>query len=252
MKNIALIFAGGVGSRMGALIPKQFLEISNKPIIIHTIELFEVNPEIDGIYIGCVDKYIPVLEDMLKRFSVTKVKGIYSGGETGQDTIYKGLKEIEQKEGEENVFVLIHDGVRPLIEQSTISNCIADVHEYGSAITVTPAFETPIISYDGKRVDGMPPRKDVYTAQAPQCFKLKDVVGWHEKIRQEKGEHAYDDIVDTCGLAVYNGAKPHLTIGNRGNVKVTTYNDYLTLIANGLANDMGRFLEIKEKGLRQK
>jgi 2-C-methyl-D-erythritol 4-phosphate cytidylyltransferase len=207
--------------------------------------LFEVNPRIDAIYIGCIKHCIPELEEMLKRFSVTKVKRIYPGGDSGQDTIYRGLKEI--KKDEENAIVLIHDGVRPLVEQKTIDDCIADAREYGSAVTVTAAFETPIISKDGKSVDEMPPRKMVYTAQAPQCFKLKDVLSWHEKERMEEGEKAYRTVVDTCGLAVKNHVKPHLTEGNRGNVKVTTYSDYLTLIANNLANDMKRFLSIKER-----
>lgn len=249
MKNIALIFAGGVGSRMNAVVPKQFLEISNKPIIIHTIERFEVNPKIDDIYIGCIKSYVPELKKMLERFSVTKVKMVYPGGDSGQDTIYKGLVEI--KKNEEDAIVLIHDGVRPLIEQETIDNCIRDANKYGSAVTVTPAFETPIISKDGKNVEEMPPRKMVYTAQAPQCFKLNEVLSWHEKERKEEGVKAYDSIVDTCGLAVKNCVKPHLTEGNRGNVKVTTYNDYLTLIANNLSNDIERFLLIKERNRKE-
>ncbi len=244
MKKITLIFAGGVGSRMGATVPKQFLEVSNKPIIIHTLELFSINKNIDEIYIGCIEEYIPYLQEMIDRFNIKKVVRIYPGGDSGQDTIYKGLAEI--KSNNEDAIVVIHDGVRPLVTEETINNCVEDVETYGSAITVTPAFETPIISLDGSMVDSMPKRQFVYTAQAPQCFYLNTILKWHENERK-KGERAYEGIVDSCGLAMENGVRPHLTKGNRGNVKVTTNEDYLTLIANNLAHDFGQFMDLKEK-----
>ena len=249
MKNIALIFAGGVGSSMGASIPKQFLEVSNKPIIIHTLELFELNENIDEIYIGCIEDYIPYLQQMIDRFNVGKIAKIYPGGSSGQDTIYRGLCAI--KENNDNAVVLIHDGVRPLVTEETINNCITDAAKYGSAITVTPAFETPIISLNGNLVDSMPKRQFVYTAQAPQCFNLNDIMLWHYKERL-KGDSAYEGIVDSCGLAMANGVRPHLTTGNRGNVKVTTNEDYLTLIANNLANDFGQFMDLRQNSLEKK
>ena len=247
MKNIALIFAGGVGNRMGASIPKQFLEVSNKPIIIHTLELFEVNENIDEIYIGCIEEYIPDLKEMIRRFSVNKIKRIYSGGDSGQDTIFRGLCAIrEDLEEGEDAIVLIHDGVRPLVNQETIDSVVRDASEYGSSITVTPAFETPLISYDGERVAEMPERKYVYTAQAPQAFHLDDIISWHLNEREQKGQDAYATIVDSCGLAMANGVSPHLTVGNRGNIKVTTNEDFLTLVSNNLARDFGKFMELEE------
>ena len=250
MKNIALIFAGGVGSRMGASIPKQFLEVSNKPIIIHTLELFEVNQNIDEIYIGCIEEYIPDLKDMIKRFSVNKIKKIYPGGNSGQDTIFRGLCTIKE-DCDEDVIVLIHDGVRPLVNQETIDNVVRDATEYGSSVTVTPAFETPLISYDGERVAEMPERKYVYTAQAPQAFHLNDIISWHLNEREQKGEKAYEKIVDSCGLAMANGVSPHLTVGNRGNIEVTTNEDFLTLVSNNLARDFGKFMELEEEKKRR-
>lgn len=244
MKKIALIFAGGVGNRMGATVPKQFLEVSNKPIIIHTLELFEINDNVDEIYIGCIKEYIPYLEEMIDRFNVKKITRIYPGGDSGQDTIYKGLREI--RNDNEDAIVIIHDGVRPLVTEETINNCVADAEVYGSAVTVTPAFETPIISLDGEIVDSMPKRQFVYTAQAPQCFPLNTIISWHEKERG-RGAEAYEGIVDSCGLAMKYGVRPHLTKGNRGNVKVTTNEDYLTLVTNSLANDFGQFMELREK-----
>jgi len=244
MKNIALIFAGGVGSRMHGDVPKQFLEVSGKPIIILTLELFEQNDNIDEIYIACVKQYIPQLEDMIRRFSVTKVRRVFPGGASGQDSIYKGLKEI-QKDHFDNPVVLIHDGVRPLVNQKTINNCVRDAHKYGSAITVTPAFETPLISEDGGGVvSSMPERSKVYTAQAPQCFRLEDVVRWHENERN-KNEEPYEGIVDSCGLCFKYGGNPHLTEGNRGNIKVTTMEDYLTLISNSSAANYEQLFKLQ-------
>ena len=246
MKNIALIFAGGVGSRMGASIPKQFLEVSNKPIIIHTLELFEINQNIDEIYVGCIEEYIPDLKEMIKRFSVNKIKKIYPGGNSGQDTIFRGLCAIKEDLEEEDAIVLIHDGVRPLVNQETIDNVVRDATEFGSSVTSTPAFETPLISYDGERVAEMPERKYVYTAQAPQAFRLDEIISWHLNEREQKGENAYENIVDSCGLAMANGISPHLTIGNRGNIKVTTNEDFLTLVSNNLAHDFGKFMELED------
>ena len=242
MKNVAIIFAGGTGSRMHGDVPKQFLEVSGKPIIIQTLELFEVNEDIDEIYVACVAEHIPTLEDMISRFMVHKIRRIFPGGKTGQDSIYKALTEV--KKDHDDAYVLIHDGVRPLVDQATINRCIQDVEKYGSAITATPAFETPLLSEDGKTVDKMPERSKVYTAQAPQCFKLSEILAWHEKERAT--ENPYEDVVDSCGLAFKYGGNPHLTEGNRGNVKVTTVEDYLTLISNSAVANYGQLFRLIE------
>jgi 2-C-methyl-D-erythritol 4-phosphate cytidylyltransferase len=244
MRNIAIIFAGGVGSRMHGNIPKQFLEVNGKPIIAQTLELFEANELIDEIYIACVEQYISTLENIIKKFNINKIKRVFPGGVTGQDSIYNGLTEVKKDYGEEDVFVLIHDGVRPLVDQNTITKCINDVAQYGTAITATPAFETPLLTNDGEYVDAMPNRDTVYTAQAPQCFTLSEILSWHN---QERGsESPHEGIVDSCGLAFKYGVKAHITIGNRGNIKVTTLEDYLTLIANATAANYAQLLELKE------
>ena len=145
MKNIAVIFAGGSGVRMNTRSkPKQFLELRGKPIIIYTLELFDNHPLIDGIVVVCLESWIPFLKKMLKKFEINKVVKIVSGGDSGQDSIYRGLCAVEdycKDKGEENAVVLIHDGVRPLIVDETITRNIEKVHEKGSAITVVPAIE---------------------------------------------------------------------------------------------------------------
>lgn len=243
MKTVALIFAGGVGQRMGSDIPKQFLKVRDKEIIIHTIEKFENNEKIDDIYVICVKEWIDYLKERLTKFGITKVKDTIPGGETGQDSIFIGLQRI--KEDNNNAIVLIHDGVRPLITDKTIEDCIEAVLEYGSGITVTPIIETPIQSLDEDKVFRIPLRKEMYTAQAPQGFYLKDIFKAHLEERSKK--EPYKGIVDSCSLMFSQGVKPHIVIGNRGNIKVTTPEDYCTLIGNYASNDYEEFLNLVER-----
>ncbi len=241
MKKIAVIFAGGMGQRMGGEIPKQFLKVCGKEIIVHTLELFEENKEIDGIYVACVSEWIDYLNKLIKHYSINKIKRVFAGGPTGQDSIFIGLSEV--KKDYENAIVLIHDGVRPLVSQKTISTCIDTVETYGSAVTVTPCYETPIKSDDGFIVSEIPSRQTMYTAQAPQCFFLNDLYEAHLKERKENPN--YDGIVDSCGLMLKNGVKSHLVEGNRGNIKVTTFEDYCTLIGNLNVRDYQTFINLK-------
>ena len=140
--NIAMVFAGGVGQRMNTkTMPKQFLELHQKPIIIYTLEQFDNHPEIDGIVISCLESWIPYLEKLVKKFNITKVKAIVPGGDTGQDSIYNGINKAYELFPEDSI-VLIHDAVRPIINEELITNNIATVKKYGNAITVAPAIET--------------------------------------------------------------------------------------------------------------
>lgn len=243
MKNIAVIFAGGTGSRMKSEIPKQFLKVYGKEIIVHTLDKFNDNENIDEIYIACIESWIPFLEKLIKKYTVHKVKRIFPGGKSGQDSIFIGLKEV--KKDYENARVLIHDGVRPLITDETINNCIKSIKEHGTGITVTPCFETPITSVNGNSVTSMPARNEMYTAQAPQGFYLNDLYQAHIEEREINPE--YEGIVDSCGLMFKRGAKPHLVIGNRGNIKVTTQEDYCTLIGNYSVNDFKEFIGNNKK-----
>ena len=153
VKRIAIIFAGGTGARMKADIPKQFLKIYDKEIIVHTLEKFQYNDNIDLIYVGCIKKYIDVLEKLVKRYNITKIPigGIIPGGDSGQDTIYKVLKKA-QEENFDNSICLIHDGVRPLIDDDIINKNIESVKKYGSAVTAARVLETPFIGEDGELV----------------------------------------------------------------------------------------------------
>lgn len=226
--NIAIIFAGGSGVRMGAGMPKQFLEINGKPIIIHTLDIFQNSPLIDKIYIACKKEYIRKLEYMLDYYRISKAAGVVEGGSTGQDSIYNGIRRALDENPEDSI-VLLHDGVRPYITDDVIEKNIESVEKYGTAITCTPFFETPVISRSGEVVEEMPLRKYMFTAQAPQSFRLGEIVAAHEEVRKVNPE--YKDIADSCNLFCSLGKEVHIVEGNRGNIKVTTPEDFYLLRA---------------------
>lgn len=220
--NIAVIFAGGVGRRMNTKSrPKQFLEYNGKPIIIYTLELFDNHPMIDGIVVACVEDWIPFLRKMLKKFEITKVTKIVPGGETGQDSIYNGLVAAKEVSGDTDSIVLIHDGVRPLITEQTITDNILTVRKEGSCITCIPATETFIVSRDDGSLE-IPTRANSMIARAPQSFYLRNILDAHEKARAE-GRH---DHIDSCSMMSYYGYKLGRVIGPMENIKITTPTDF--------------------------
>lgn len=220
--NIAVIFAGGSGVRMGSGIPKQFLEINGKPVIIHTLELFDYHEDIDKIYISMLPDYIDHMHELIEDYRIGKVAAIVAGGETAQDSIYNGLTKAAQENPADSI-VLIHDGVRPFISYDTITDNINGVKEKGNAITCTSCFETIIISESGSTVDSVPYRKTTYSAQAPQSFYLKDIIAAHDEIRSLPTR--YENMVDSCTIMMSLGKKVNMIQGNRGNIKVTTPED---------------------------
>lgn len=248
-KNIAVIFAGGSGARMGSGLPKQFIEVDGKPIIIHTLEIFEEHPMIDAIYVACKAEYISKLQKMIKRFMITKTAKIVAGGATGQDSIYNGLKAAYETEGGDNI-VLIHDGVRPCVSNETIDENIRIAKAEGSAVTCTRFFETPIISKSGTIVEETPDRNMFYTAQAPQTFNLGNVMAAHEKTRSENPE--YKGIIDTCTLMRSVGSQVYMIEGNRGNIKVTTPEDLYVFRAMREYKETQQALGLSQKDIAER
>lgn len=223
--NIAMIFAGGSGVRMGAGIPKQFLEVNGIPILVHTVRQFQLHNDIDKIYISTLEDYIPYVEELCENYHLTKVAAVIPGGETAQDSIYHCLmKGIEENPGDS--IVLLTDGVRPFIDYDVISANIDGVKKYGNAITCTPCYETILLSKDGKSVGSVPYRKETFSAQAPQSFYLQDIIDAHNEIR--KRPNKYEDMVDACTILTTLGKPVHMIEGNRGNIKVTTPSDVFT------------------------
>lgn len=224
--NIAVIFAGGHGVRMNAGgRPKQFLEFSGKPILIYTLELFEKHPEIGGIVVACLKDWIPYLEEKLQEYGITKVMSVIPGGQTGQESIYLALEEVDRlrRDGPEHEddIVLIHDGVRPLINGITITDNLACVREYGNCITCVNATESVIVKREEGKCE-MPPRPDMLMVRAPQSFYLKAVL----EVQRRAVSEGRKDFIDSCSMMHHYGHKIHPYIGPSENIKITTPNDY--------------------------
>lgn len=220
-KNVAVIFAGGSGIRMNTKSrPKQFLELHGKPIIIYTLELFENHPEIDGIVVACIESWIPYLNKLLQKFEMTKVVAVVPGGATGQESIYNGLKAAQANFPEDSI-VLIHDGVRPLINENTITDNIQTAREKGNCITCIKASETLVV----KQEDGslqIPTRENSLIARAPQTFHLNDILAAHEKALSE----GKNNFIDSCTMMSAYGHKMATIIGPVENIKITTPTDF--------------------------
>ena len=211
--------------------PKQFLDLNGKPIIIYTLELFDNHPGIDAIVVACIESWIPFLEKQLRKFEINKVVKIVPGGESGQASIYNGLCAAEayiksKNVASEDTTVLIHDGVRPLITEETITDNINKVAEVGSCITCIPATETLVV----KQHDGsleIPSRADSLIARAPQSFLLSDILTAHRRAIDEKK----NDFIDSCTMMSHYGYRLGTIIGPMENSKITTPTDFFVLRA---------------------
>ena len=233
--NIAVIFAGGVGSRMrtGGL-PKQFLEVEGKPILAHTLSVFQNHEDVDAIVLVMASGWLDRARGLVTDFGFAKVAEIVTGGSTGQESIYNGLlaaREFTLSQGNspDKTVVILHDGVRPVIDAETISKNIQGVLQHGSAITCVPCTETVVmVNEDGDRVIRTVERAKTRIAKAPQSFYLADLLAAHERARQL----GRNDIVDSCTMMqLYSAVTPSVIEGSSSNIKVTTPEDYYTLQA---------------------
>lgn len=217
----ALIFAGGAGRRMNSRSkPKQFLDVYGKPVIIHTLEHFEYHPEVDDIYVVCLKNWIDELRGMLKRFSIRKVRLIVTGGRTGHESIFEGLKAMREETADGDI-VLIHDGVRPLINEELISQNIASVRKHGTAITCEPARESVVRSVDGRNIESVPVREEMYIAKAPQSFRFGVIFKVYEQAAEECVL-----TVDSAHLCSLYGIRMHMLMSTKDNLKITEPADY--------------------------
>ncbi len=241
--NIAVIFAGGVGSRMHSKDkPKQFLEMYNKPIIIYTLEYFEKHQEIDAIVVVCVNDWINYLKELLYKFRIDKVQKIVPGGKTGQLSIYNGLIVAKELAGEEKSIVLIHDGVRPLISEQLITENIQAVETFGNSITSSIVKETIVEIDDSGNIKLVPDRAHSRVAKAPQCFWLDDILMAHNKALAE----GMVSFVDSCTMMQYYGIKMHMTDGPYENIKITTPDDFYIMRAILEAKENAQIYETGE------
>lgn len=241
--NIAIITAGGVGTRMCSKdTPKQFLQIHGKPIIVHTIENFEKHSEVDIIIISCLEEWIDYMKKLVKTYNLHKVKSIVPGGTTGQMSIYNGLIEAKKIVNDKKNIVLIHDGVRPFLNDKVISDNITSVEKYGNAITSVDVKETVIEIDENSFIKQVPERANTRHARAPQSFVLDELLSVHKKAQSD----GITNSVDSCSLMQLYGYKLHIVEGPNENIKVTSVSDFYTMRAVLTAKEDLQFYRIED------
>lgn len=220
MANIALIIAGGSGNRMGQSIPKQFLTVNERPVIVYTLEAFQKHPEIDVIAVVCIDGWQSVLQAYANQFNITKLKYVVTGGKNGQDSIRNGVYELK-KYFARNDIVLIHDAIRPMVSAEIISDCIRVTREKGNAISVIPCAEAMLQTENGIESVGSYPRDNLKRTQTPQGFRLGEICDLHRRAL----EAGITNSVASCTLKIELGEQVYFSIGSEKNIKLTTVED---------------------------
>lgn len=227
--NIALIVAAGSGSRMGnADKPKQFLPIYGKPLMIHTIEAFEVHDEIDAIVVVTNEAYIDQVKVWCKQYDLGKIKAVVAGGDSRQISVHNGLQAVKElSKDPKNDIVLIHDAARPLISQRIITDNIRACEKYDAVDTVIKASDTIVRSVNEESISDIPARNELYQGQTPQSFKLALILDAHEYVKT----HAVNNVTDDCKLVLSLGKEVRLVEGSKQNFKITTFDDLMMLKA---------------------
>ena len=228
--NYGLILAGGVGQRMRRTgMPKQFLEVFGKPIIVYTLQKFEYCEDVDEVIIACHASWKEYMEALVERYGLKKIKAIISGGKDRQDSVLNGLKYIQTHGASADDVVIIHDGVRPLIHESILSENVRVAKKYGNAMTVRPVIESVVITEKEEAgFSDFKKRDDTYSLTAPQSFKLNVLTKAYEDI---KGKDTPMPLLDSALVFTYLGNNIHIIKENNNNLKVTTPEDYYILKA---------------------
>ena len=220
--NVAIIIAGGSGHRMGQDIPKQFINVFDKPVLIYTMEGFQKHPQIDVMEIVCIDGWHEVVWAYAKQFNIDKLKWVVSGGSNVQESIRNGVYHLEKICGEEDI-VIIHDGIRPLVDETVLSDVIVKCRQYGNAVTALPYNEQIFIADDEYSTIKYIPRDTLRRVSTPQAYvygKLNRA--YHEAF--EKGIGIYGASY-TNTMMVDLGEKLYFAAGSDKNIKLTTKDD---------------------------
>ncbi|MGH8279067.1 MAG: IspD/TarI family cytidylyltransferase [Gammaproteobacteria bacterium] len=221
---IVIIFAGGTGSRMGTRdVPKQFMGIAGKPLLVYTLELFQKHTEVDDIYVATLKTHIEHVNELVSTFGLTKVRKVVLGGDTAHASIICALRAAVEDDQPDDAVALIHDGVRPIVPMTLISRNIRETVATGSSITCIPAYETVCRSEDGALADEVLDRNHMYILQAPQCFRLGHV--WRIN-KRAIADRRVGTFVDMANMMNKYGERVNLTPGIRGNVKITVRQDF--------------------------
>lgn len=220
MSNVALLIAGGSGNRMHQDIPKQFITVNERPVIVYTLEAFERHPEIDAIAVVCIEGWEQVLWAYAKQFNITKLKYVVQGGVNGQDSIRNGVFELEKNFSPDDI-VLIHDAIRPMVSAEIISDNIRVAIEHGNAITVIPCAEAMLQTEDGVVSSGSYPRDRLKRTQTPHAFHIGDICDLHRRAL----EAGITNSVASCTLMIEMGEQVYFSSGSEKNIKLTTVED---------------------------
>lgn len=222
--NVAVIIAGGSGNRMGQDIPKQFINVYDKPVVIYTLEGFQCHPMVDAIEVVCLDGWHDVLWAYARQFGIDKLKWVVSGGKTGQESIRNGVFNLEGKLTEEDI-VIVHDGIRPLVDASVLTDVIQKARQYGNGVTSLPYNEQIFIinPEDDSTTKQYIPREKLRRVSTPQAYRFKRLdEAYHEAFEKEIGIYgsAY-----TNTMMVELGETLHFAAGSDKNIKLTTKDD---------------------------
>lgn len=218
--NIAMLIAGGSGQRMRQDIPKQFINVYDRPVIIYTLQAFQNHPNIDAIAVVCLEGWEEILKAYAKQFGIDKLKWIFLGGESGQESLKNGIMGLNAV-CEQDDLILIHDAIRPMVSQEIISENISCCKKNGSAITVIPCAEAMLLTDDRSSATEMIHRDKLARTQTPQAFPLKKLVWAHE----EAAKRGISNSIATCTLMIELGEKIYFSTGSEKNLKLTTTDD---------------------------
>ncbi|MCQ2513509.1 MAG: 2-C-methyl-D-erythritol 4-phosphate cytidylyltransferase [Ruminococcus sp.] len=221
--NTAIILAGGVGSRMGADRPKQFLMVEDKPIISYCLKIFQNHSEIDNIVIVVSEEWQSFVEENAKECGITKICGYAPAGKTRQHSIYNGLKCIDKNAGDTDV-VIVHDAARPLVSDQIISDCIKGATEFDGAMPVISVKDTVYQSADGKKIGCLLKRSELFAGQAPESFNFKK----YYKIHNEVSDEEIGLTAGSSEIAYRHGMEITMVKGSERNLKITTQEDLKT------------------------
>ncbi|MBR4329597.1 MAG: 2-C-methyl-D-erythritol 4-phosphate cytidylyltransferase [Candidatus Riflebacteria bacterium] len=222
MSNIAIIIAGGSGNRMGQDIPKQFINVYDKPILIYTLESFQNHPQIDTIEVVCLDGWHEILKAYARQFNITKLKWVVSGGTTGQESIRNGVFNLEDECSDDDIIV-IHDGIRPLVDESVLSDVIIKCEQFGNAVTSLPYNEQIFRTEDGKTTTQYIPRETLRRVSTPQAYKFGKLLASYKKAFEEKIGIYGSSYTNT--MMVELGETLYFAAGSDKNIKLTTKDD---------------------------
>ena len=226
--TVAIIIAGGSGSRMGQDIPKQFINVYDKPVLIYTLEGFQKHPQIDAIEVVCLDGWHDVLWAYAKQFSIDKLKWVVSGGKTGQESIRNGVYYLEGKVADNDI-IIIHDGIRPLVDETVLTDVIIKARQYGNAVTSLPYNEQIFVVDNEISTIKFIPRETLRRVSTPQAYKFKLLNSKYHETYEKKigiyGSHYTNTMMVELGERLYFAA------GSDKNIKLTTKDDLETFKA---------------------